>query len=328
MFIKRWGREMTIDFVILWVDNHDPRWQLKKNQYNSDSETLNGAERYRDYGTLKYWFRMVEENAPWVNKIHFVTDHQIPSWLNIRHPKLHIVYHEDFMPRDTLPTFNSNAIQMYIHKIEGLSEHFVLFDDDMFIVKPIKTNIFFDKNGLPKDVFGFNVINPVDDFAHIFINNLKVINENYSKRKVVKSHFFKIFNWRYGLINLVNFYLLPFPTFTRFFDIHLPYAYRKSQYQSVMNSYVKQQELTGHHRFRKVTDISHWLVRYVRLVQGEFTPMNKDNGKLQYLGEQLKTRNKLLTISDRPMTDEQFSRTIHQLQQAFEKKYKKSTLEK
>ncbi len=78
---------MPIDFVILWVDGNDPKWQVKKNQYRSDDDNLNSVERYRDYGMLKYWFRMVEVNAPWVNKIHLVTDHQVPTWLDTNHPK-------------------------------------------------------------------------------------------------------------------------------------------------------------------------------------------------------------------------------------------------
>lgn len=319
---------MPIDFVILWVDDQDPKWQLKKNQYQIASQELNNKERYRDYGTLKYWFRMVEENAPWVNKIHLVTDHQVPSWLNVDHPKIHIVNHEDFMPHDALPTFNSNAIQMYIHNIKGLSEHFVLFDDDMFIVKPIKENIFFNSKGIPKDILGFNVINPVDEFAHIFINSLSLVNAAYNKQSVVKKHFFKVFNWRYGIINVVNLYLLPFPTFTRFFDSHIPYAYQKSQYRTVMNLYATQQNDTGHHRFREMTDISHWLVRYQRLVQGDFVPMHKSVGRLQYLGERFNKHVKLMTISDRQMDDEQFDKTVRQLKLVFEDKYKKSTFEK
>lgn len=319
---------MPIDFVILWVDGNDPKWQVKKNQYRSDDDNLNSVERYRDYGMLKYWFRMVEVNAPWVNKIHLVTDHQVPTWLDTNHPKIHIVNHEDFMPLDTLPTFNSNAIQMYIHKIEGLAENFVLFDDDMFIVKPIVETDFFDKSGAPKDIFGFNVINPVDDFAHVFINNLSIINAEYNKKDIIKKQFFKVFNWRYGMINLVNLYLLPLPTFTRFFDTHIPYAYQKAQYIQVMRKHAVRQEQTGHHRFREITDISHWLVRYDRLVQGNFVPMRKSVGQLQYLGEQLKKHVKLVTISDRQMNQKQFDQETHQLQQAFEKTYKKSSFEK
>lgn len=319
---------MPIDFVILWVDGNDPQWQTKKAQYQSNTEELNGNERYRDYGTLKYWFRMVETNAPWVNKIHFVTDHQVPEWLNTEHSKLHIVNHETFMPKDAVPTFNSNAIQMYIHEIDGLAEHFVLFDDDMFINRPIKPTHFFDKKGQPKDIFGSNVINPVDDFAHLFVNNLRLINQVYNKHQVIKQHFFKFINWRYGTMNLVNLYLLPFSTFTRFYDSHIPYAYLKSHYRHVLEMNKSYQDQTGHHKFRDTTDISHWLVRYDRLVRGEFMPVHKGLGRLQYLGDNLDKHRKLVTISDRDMGEAQFQLETKRLVETFENNYRKSSFEK
>lgn len=53
---------MQIDFVLLWVNDQDDNWQREKNRYiiNGPSRMLNGQERYRDYGLLRYWFRMVE----------------------------------------------------------------------------------------------------------------------------------------------------------------------------------------------------------------------------------------------------------------------------
>ena len=97
---------------------------------------------------MKYWFRGVEKYAPWVNQIHFITCGHLPNWLNTNHKKLHIVKHSDYMPKDSLPTFNSNAIELLIHKIDGLSEQFVLFNDDIFIIDKVKESDFF-KNGIP-----------------------------------------------------------------------------------------------------------------------------------------------------------------------------------
>nr|WP_277750430.1 hypothetical protein [Latilactobacillus curvatus] len=37
---------------------------------------------YRDYGLFKYWFRSIEKNAPWVNKVYLVTEDHLPEWLN------------------------------------------------------------------------------------------------------------------------------------------------------------------------------------------------------------------------------------------------------
>ena len=71
-----------IDFVILWVDGNDRKWLQKKAQYVPNLTADVSKERYRDWDNLKYWFRGVAKYAPWVRKIHFVTDEQVPEWLN------------------------------------------------------------------------------------------------------------------------------------------------------------------------------------------------------------------------------------------------------
>ena len=124
---------MEIDFVVTWVDMDDPKW---KNEYSKfygkiDNRINELSEaRFRDNGFLKYWFRGISAFAPWVRNIHFVTSGQKPDWLNTDHPKLNMVKHTDYIPKKYLPVFNSNLIEIYMHKIPGLSEHFVYFNDD------------------------------------------------------------------------------------------------------------------------------------------------------------------------------------------------------
>ena len=131
---------MDIDFVITWVDMNDPEWQANFMKYSGRKEnTKNGVSeaRFRDYGFLKYWFRGVEKFAPWVRKIHFVTSGQKPEWLDANHPKIHLVNHKDYIPEQFLPTYNSVVIERYLHKIPGLAEHFVYFNDDFYIINTI-----------------------------------------------------------------------------------------------------------------------------------------------------------------------------------------------
>ena len=87
-----------IDFVVTWVDMDDPEWKKQFHQYSGkiDNRVNEVSEaRFRDYGFLKYWFRGVEKFTPWVRKVHFVTSGQQPDWLNVDHPKLNLVSHED-----------------------------------------------------------------------------------------------------------------------------------------------------------------------------------------------------------------------------------------
>jgi hypothetical protein len=75
---------------------------------------------------------------------------------------LNIVRHQDIFPRRlpnqrrTLPTYNSFAIEQYIDKIPGLSEHFVLMNDDFFIGRPVEKSKFFTFEGYPKVGFQDN----------------------------------------------------------------------------------------------------------------------------------------------------------------------------
>ena len=114
-------------------------------------------ERYRDWEILKYLKkRMIEKGvlqqyAPWVNNVYFVTCGHLPAWLNTECPKLQIVSHKDFIPEKYLPTFNSHSIEWNFHRIKNLSEHFVYFNDDMFLLKSIAAEDFF-RNGRPVDM--------------------------------------------------------------------------------------------------------------------------------------------------------------------------------
>lgn len=150
-----------IDFVITWVDNYDPIWQKEFHTYLPQSQCTDDTRniRYRNWDNLRYWFRGVEKFAPWVNQVYLVTCGHIPDWLNTNAPKLHLVKHSDYIPNEYLPTFNSNAILLGLHHIGGLSEHFVLFDDDCFLIDKVKPERFFRK-GLPCDKAALNTLSP------------------------------------------------------------------------------------------------------------------------------------------------------------------------
>jgi hypothetical protein len=75
------------------------------------------------------------------------TPEQNPSYLD-EQGKLHYIYHKDFMPSDCLPTFNSHAIEAYLHKIPGLSDIFLYFNDDLFLGRNLNIKDIVDNNCL------------------------------------------------------------------------------------------------------------------------------------------------------------------------------------
>ncbi|KAK8386699.1 hypothetical protein O3P69_017869 [Scylla paramamosain] len=102
------------------------------------------ANRFEDNEELRYSLRSLEQYAPWVRRIFLVTNGQIPHWLNLDHPRLTIVTHQDIFPNAShLPTFSSPAIESHIHRIPGLSEHFLYLNDDVMLMQEVWPEDFF-----------------------------------------------------------------------------------------------------------------------------------------------------------------------------------------
>ena len=267
--------EENIDFVVTWVDGNDEAWQKQKAAFSSGCNNENdGIVRYRDWDLMRYWFRGVEKYAPWVNKVYFVTCGQIPKWLNTNHPKLKIVFHSEYMPATALPTFNSRAIEFCFHRLEGLSEKFVLFNDDMFLIDSVEPTLFF-KNGLPCDYAALNIIVPTKEFVHTIVNDTILINRNFSPRQCFKEHPWKWFSLKDIRSTLKTILLCPFPAFLRFKDYHNVIPYTKSEFMTMWERFPEKINSTVHHRFRSDEDITHWVIRYWRLASGQFYPTSQ-----------------------------------------------------
>lgn len=143
-----------VDLVYMWVNGNDPEWLKQKQEMlvRSGKELAEQAlvkGRFMDNGELRYSLRSVEMYAPWVNKIYIVTADQTPEWLNTDHPKIQMVSHRDIAAAEYLPTFNSTAIEMFLPNIEGLSERFLLANDDTFFARPTTPDFFYTDKGLP-----------------------------------------------------------------------------------------------------------------------------------------------------------------------------------
>ena len=138
--------EMEIDLVYLYVNSRDEAWLSRRAQYSRDG--CNGAVRFRDNGELLFSLRSVEKYAPWIRKIFIVTDSALPEWMNTANPRLHIVHHEEIMPPEILPCYNSNVIESFLSKIPGLSETFLYANDDVMFGSAVTPEFFF-RDGKP-----------------------------------------------------------------------------------------------------------------------------------------------------------------------------------
>ncbi|WP_162271071.1 glycosyl transferase [Morganella psychrotolerans] len=213
----------------------------------------------------------MKKNAPWVNKIHFITYGHVPDWLNINNSKLNIVNHHDYIPEEYLPTFSSHVIEINLAKIQGLSEKFVYFNDDTFLINKISPDFYF-VNETPCDTFISNVITPDGDYAKYLANNLDIICKYFEKKNFYKKHITKVFNIKYGRYNLNNILLLPWAKFTGFKNFHIPQPFLRKTFIEI---YSKEEELihnTSINKFRKITDINQYIFRDWQLASGDFYP--------------------------------------------------------
>ena len=263
-----------IDIVILWVDGNDPKWLKEKNKYiKLDGDKT--KNRFRDWKNLQYIFRGIEQFMPWVNKIFFITWGHLPKWLNINSKKIEIVNHKDFIPKEYLPTFNSNVIEINLHRIKNLSNKFILFNDDIYILKKLKKDDFFENN-LPKDMYIEYIKRNCSKRHSIMKKNYQtIINKYFDKQEFIKKNRSKVFCLQYGINNLKNFRMLKNKNFEDFYSTHLTQSFLKETFYELWSKEFNILDLACKNRFRAENDIGVTLCRYFQLLSGDFIPSKK-----------------------------------------------------
>lgn len=327
--------ENRIDFVVTWVDDTDDNWIKEKNYWQKQLKINNTTtkNRYKDWGIFKYWFRGVEKFAPWVNNVYLVTNGQIPSWINPNAPKLKIIKHNEYLKKENLPTFNSNAIELSINRIDGLSDKFVLFNDDMYLINKTNPKDFFN-NGLPCDTPALNVHCPDERqlIQYIVLNDVGIINKYFNINKVIKSNPCKWFNIKNGNKIFRTLILLNCPRFPGFWQSHLPISYLKSTWNEVWKKESKILEQTSTNKFRTKNDVNHWLFREWNLCTGNFVNRKLNFGKVFNIGSNnykenckklikyiRKQKGKCVCINDGETTPEEFEDCMVEIKNEFDK---------
>ena len=281
-----------LDFVLPWVDGSDKEWIALKNQYaesegNVSSKTgANSDVRYLDNGLLKYWFRAVERFAPWCNRVFFVTCGQKPDWLDESNPKLRLVNHTDYIPAEYLPTFQSNTIELNLHRINDLSERFVLFNDDTLLLRPVKPEFFFRKGlpvipcdlGIPRWLSNSNT-------GRTIVNNCGVLKQDLDVERLVWKNIWKYVDipalgFARTIKNLasivVNRTVIP-GTFG-----HMPSSHLKSTFDEIWRVEPLVLDATSRNRFRSDDEINQWLISAWNMISGRFYPANEKKRGLYF----------------------------------------------
>jgi len=231
-----------IDIVLPYVNSNDPHWLYYHSLYRTNPKR---SARFRETNTLKYQLRSIEKNLPWINKIHLVLAFktQIPEWLDPRAEKLNIVYHKDYIPKNLLPTFNSGVIIPLVNKIPGLSDHFIVNNDDMLFTIPNTEDRYFIGNKA--------------------VNFIQILNEDYKIRtNDLWSHI------RYNSVKHFNKYVNS-GKMIKYADWHLAQPYLKSDWDEVWKNYGRTILSTmSMSKFRASKNINEWMFYYISAYKG------------------------------------------------------------
>ena len=221
---------------------------------------------------------------PWFNKIFLITYGHIPDFLYLGHEKLRIVRHDEYIPKEYLPTFNSNTIEMNIHRINELSENFILFNDDVFPLQPIVEDYYFKDDRVCDEAVeniitttSFGAVSRATRYAQV--NNMFIINKYFRKREVQKENPDKCYCEDYGERlerTRACEYWYDFPGF---YDPHMANAMKKSTLDRLWKLEPEVLDAGSRDRFRGAADVTQYLIRYWQICTGEFLP-RKTQGKV------------------------------------------------
>ena len=330
-------KEIQIDFVVTWLDSSDPEWQKSLAIYSHKSTGHKEKARFRSTDFFLYWFRAVERYAPWVHKVYLVTNGKFPDWINKDCPKLELVKHADFIPTEYLPTFNCRTIEMHLHNIKGLLEHFVYFNDDMILNSPVKPDYYF-KNGLPCDInnetcFNVPIYTPKDKFGNYIsmLADIGIINCHFNRKKTVFQSPKRWYGLHLGIKGLImNSVLWNKRLFVGFSNYHTEQTYLKSVFEELWEKEpdVLKASCT---RFREDNTVNNYLFRYWQLAKNLFYPMRRkssfffliDRNVVTSIEKTLKEEKSIsVCLNDSGLcSEENFIYINKELQRIFDKKF-------
>ncbi|MCL4488717.1 MAG: stealth conserved region 3 domain-containing protein [Chloroflexi bacterium] len=230
------SEDEAIDVVYTWVDSSAPSFQAAVRRFASAGPVEPGPDaaglhHFRDNGELRLSIRSLFAFAPWVRRVHILTNGQVPGWLDGSHPRVHLVTHAQVFPDPKdLPTFNSNAIEMYLHRIPGLARRFVYFNDDVFLGRRVRASDFFLPGGGQK-IFLQDTVLPCDI-------------RRGSARDRACAHTQAVLNSLWGK-----------PPAPRLLPAHLPQAYDRDKLFHLESILQSEFSRTASHRFRSADDL-------------------------------------------------------------------------
>ena len=246
-----------IDVVIAWVDGSDPDLNKKRIGYLNPKQkkTVPGADstRFNSLNEISYCVLSIFKFAPFVRNIFIVTDNQNPNVHDVvkkyyptRVSDIRIVDHTEIFKgyENHLPTFNSICISNMLWAIKGLSNQFVYFNDDIFLVRPLNPSVWFQNN---RPVLRGKWVFP--PYERLLWEGLKsFFYKTFLRKKNERAASFQVNQWNAALLQGFKF---------RYFRSgHTPLALDKKRIRDYFMTNPEILEENIKHRFRKFSQFN------------------------------------------------------------------------
>jgi len=236
-----------VDAVITWVDGNDPKHKAKIQHYLKDKSSLNSKTlnmRFNQINEIEFSVKSILKYAKFVRNIFIVTDNQTPDFLKNKefaskyYPTVSIVDHKIIFKgyHHYLPTFNCLPIESLLYKIPNLAEHFLYFNDDLFLANKTKLEDFF--------IDGKPVIRGswTSFYEDIWYKKVQI----YLYKFLGKKDKSKLYGYKKGQQTIAK--ILGFKKYVKL--DHTVSALRKSTYTDYYNNHPEMLERNIKHRFR------------------------------------------------------------------------------
>ena len=208
--------------------------------------------RFDDHDELRYSLRSVWMHAPWIRNVIVVTNGQIPSWLNLTHPKVRVVTHAEIFPNaEHLPTFSSHAIEMHLHSIPGISKTFLYMNDDFFLGADVSYDDFYTEAKGTKVYLSWDAP-PCDDGCKNEIRAGK-----WGEPRPASSFEMDVFGQTLAYANYLLDDAFGEAPLERKVPAHAPHLVDVEIMQEVVNKWREEHERTSSHYFRHPMDLQY-----------------------------------------------------------------------
>lgn len=245
--------KLEIDVVYLWVDSSDPKWRAKFDQYahkKRDGHSFNEA-RFQSSGELCSSINQLAKNADWIRKVFIVTDNQVPDCVQIERNDLpfeiQLVFHQNLIPEEKLPLFNTQSILAHVADIDDLSENFLFMNDDFFIARRVLKSDFVFPNGIHRYRYTTTLLEsgPLGEDHVLYSSRMNSIRLAQSLHMQTSSNYLQ----------------------------HSPYLMTKSIIKKIWTTFPEHMSALSKSRFRDHNDfIIEWLHNFIAVHEGRGVP--------------------------------------------------------